>query len=277
MSILSQSQRFDEVLVLENGDCRGECVSHLLDEVSFVRLRDNFGFGQAVNEGFARTTGTFVTTLNPDVVLSRDWLATITRLAKSRPKVGSFSSVAFDEKGRVDGFGDLIAWPGFHWRRLHAAPAKVLEIYPKVTSADSVCAGYATYRREAFLEVGGFFEPFFLYSEDVELGLRLKKKGWGVALTRETSVRHLGGQSSSIRPAGIAQIQARNLMALIYLTRSRTVRALLNPMFSVLGKPGREFARLASTGGFQVHAKTWYASATRLPFRPRFPWRLTSL
>jgi GT2 family glycosyltransferase len=39
-------------------------------------------------------------------------------------------------------------------------------------------AGAALYRRGAVLDVGGFDERFFLYLEDVDLGLRLRLAGW---------------------------------------------------------------------------------------------------
>jgi GT2 family glycosyltransferase len=52
-------------------------------------------------------------------------------------------------------------------------------------------AGASMMRRDAFLEIGGFFEPFFFGSEEVELTTRLISAGWDVTYQPRASFDHV--------------------------------------------------------------------------------------
>jgi GT2 family glycosyltransferase len=61
-------------------------------------------------------------------------------------------------------------------------------------------------RREAFEQVGGLDEQFFLYWEDADLCYRLKQAGWLTVYNPMVGVIHLTGRSS-------AQARRRSLVA----------------------------------------------------------------
>ena len=52
-------------------------------------------------------------------------------------------------------------------------------------------------RREALEEVAGFDEEFFLYSEEVDLQLRLRRAGWEVQYFPEVTIVHHESQFST--------------------------------------------------------------------------------
>lgn len=54
----------------------------------------------------------------------------------------------------------------------------------------SPCAAAALYRRSAFLEVGGLDEDFFCYMEDVDLGFRLRLRGYAAVFVPQAIVEH---------------------------------------------------------------------------------------
>jgi GT2 family glycosyltransferase len=56
-------------------------------------------------------------------------------------------------------------------------------------------------RRECFAAVKGFDEEFFLYSEETDLCLRLRKAGFRIGYVPEVLVTHVGGASERGRPA----------------------------------------------------------------------------
>jgi GT2 family glycosyltransferase len=62
-------------------------------------------------------------------------------------------------------------------------------------------------RATAFDEVGGFDETFFLYSEETDLSVRMRERGWTALACDDAVASHLGAESTGGR-------QYRHLMGL---------------------------------------------------------------
>src|SRR4029079_2283177 len=60
-----------------------------------------------------------------------------------------------------------------------------------------VIAASIIVRREIYAKMGGFDPDFFLYSEDTDFCLRLRKLGSEIGYFPEVEVGHIGGQSES--------------------------------------------------------------------------------
>ena len=54
------------------------------------------------------------------------------------------------------------------------------------------CAAAALYQRKSVTDVGGFDEDYFCYSEDIDLGFRLRARGCKAWYLPEAVVRHAG-------------------------------------------------------------------------------------
>jgi GT2 family glycosyltransferase len=62
---------------------------------------------------------------------------------------------------------------------------------------ESLAATCVLVRRDAFDEIAGFDESYFLYGEDLDLCRRLRERGWGLLTLPERFAVHDGGASSS--------------------------------------------------------------------------------
>src|SRR5690606_11776863 len=51
-------------------------------------------------------------------------------------------------------------------------------------------------KMDVFRQIGFFDENFFMYCEDNEINKRTKRKGYELAVVKDTKFFHLGGQSS---------------------------------------------------------------------------------
>jgi GT2 family glycosyltransferase len=60
-------------------------------------------------------------------------------------------------------------------------------------------------RREAYDQVGGFDETFFMYSEEADWQRRMKDAGWEVMFNPDARVQHLGGASGANDAARISR------------------------------------------------------------------------
>jgi len=54
---------------------------------------------------------------------------------------------------------------------------------------------------DVYKNVGGFDEDYFLYAEETDLALRIRRQGLVVLWYREVTVDHIGGVSSATLPS----------------------------------------------------------------------------
>jgi GT2 family glycosyltransferase len=191
----AQTRRPERIIVVDNASRDGSADQSESNypEVEFVRSDRNLGFAAANNLGARRAAGAeWLALLNPDAFPEPDWLERLLAAAHASPDCVSFGSRLLDasDSGRLDGTGDVYHVSGLAWRRDHGR-----SIISGVDEADEIfapCAAAALYRRDVFLEAGGFDEDYFCYFEDVDLGFRLRLLGYRCRYAPGAVVRHVG-------------------------------------------------------------------------------------
>lgn len=93
-------------------------------------------------------------------------------------------------------------------------------------------------RREALVSVGGFDEDFFLYFEDIDLCVRMGKRGWKTLFVPLAKVFHQGGAAT--RQFAPSRFEYRRSQLLFYAKHNsagsrRLLRAYLRLNFFVIG------------------------------------------
>jgi GT2 family glycosyltransferase len=189
-------------VVVDNasGDGSPEVIERDYPDVLLIRAGRNLGFAAANNLALDRISpGEFVALLNPDAIPAPDWLAELVAGAERHPSAGGFGSRMYldAERSVLDGVGDVYHVTGLTWRLGHLGPAdgRFLE----ETEIFSPCAAAALYRTAALEDVGGFEESFFMYLEDVDLGFRMRLRGWASWYIPASEVRHLGSAIVGLR------------------------------------------------------------------------------
>jgi len=203
----------ERIIVIDNASTDGSAAAarklvaedgRLASRAIFHDAAANLGFAAANNLAVSMCATEFVALLNPDAFPAPDWLAALVAAARRHPEAAAFGSrqMLAERPDRLDGVGDAYHVSGLSWREGHGclptpADDREREIF-------SPCAAAALYRRDAFLEVGGFDDDFFCYFEDVDLGFRLRLAGSSAWYVPEAVVWHQGGGSATGENAGFS-------------------------------------------------------------------------
>jgi GT2 family glycosyltransferase len=221
-SIASQTQPPREVIVFDNGSR-----VPVAERIAFrhglhvFRSDTNLGFAGGNNEAYRHATGDYIALVNNDVVLDRDWLATVTAALDADPKLAAVQTILRRDEMTIDGAGIDISDGTFrqagHGLQLPGCQVAKLPNQPAGNSATwqlgnptwGVSATAALFRREALGDTI-FDDTLFAYYEDVELCARLHESGWRTEVLPVIKATHHGSQSSSVLGGDALRLRTRN-------------------------------------------------------------------
>ncbi len=224
-----------DAVVVDNASTDGSdlVVARFAPRVSLIRNTDNVGFGRAVNQGMAATTGPLALLLNPDArllpsafVLLRAELIAHPDCAIAGPAVinddGSTQGSARGDPNMLTGLFGRSTWltrllPGTTLARRNVRVDVVPDRGEAGVDVDWVSGACMLLRRDVFVNVGGFDERFFLYWEDADLCRRIRAAGYRVRYRPDARVAHTVGRSS--RTARALAIRAFHRSAYLYYAR----------------------------------------------------------
>jgi GT2 family glycosyltransferase/ADP-heptose:LPS heptosyltransferase len=156
-----------------------------------VKGRKAIGYGRNVNFGARHSSGKFLLLMNDDVFLEPDAVALMMR--EFKPDVGMVANRLMYPDGTVYHAGKRRSpgergWGHINCRQRHWEIKEPVEM-------ENVCGACVMVRRKAFYDIAGFDETFFLFAEDDDFALRLRRAGWKIMYTPHSWGVHLEHQS----------------------------------------------------------------------------------
>ncbi len=206
-----------DVVVVDNESTDG---TRELVESSFpgARVVDsvNRGFGHGNNRGLETTNARYVLFLNPDTEILAGTFGRLVEMLDERPEVGLVGARQLTPEGDLfptlrrfpsagRALGEALAcerWPVTpRW-----AGERILDmgVYARECECDWTSGSYMLARREALVSAGCMDERFFIYAEEPDLCLRMKRAGWSVRHLPDMTIVHHACKGG-VRPRMIAQ------------------------------------------------------------------------
>ncbi|MGQ0552739.1 MAG: glycosyltransferase [Planctomycetota bacterium] len=282
----------NEVLVVDNAsrDGSAELVRREFPGVRLIANERNLGFAAACNQGLSQSQGRYVLLLNADTRLEEDVPAALAALLDREAQAALAGCLQVSPEGRALPSaahlptlrGALAAALGLR----RGAPAAAKDFVPpflsfaqhqRAQAVDILVGACLLVRRAAFERTGGLDEGLFLFAEEWEWCLRLRRAGWQVLYTPQTRIVHHVAASWSLSEAA----------------RERAILSSQDHVYRRLFGPTRAAAFRAITGwgaalrvglfGTALGVATLSGSARRAHFaarlavhRARWRWSVTA-
>ncbi|MFT5698229.1 MAG: N-acetylglucosaminyl-diphospho-decaprenol L-rhamnosyltransferase [Desulforhopalus sp.] len=202
-ALAGQKHPVDTITIVDCGSDTIDYLENIGQEGVVVIPIDNVGFGKANNVGFqslAPGNDDIVVFLNPDAFLHENAIHEMLAVYEEHKDVGcvtgkllGYDPVAEQNTGFLDSTGIFRKWYGRWYDRGHGEVDRGLydniEVVPAICGALMCCnMGALTLFKDEI-----FDSRFFLYKEDIELSLRIRRKGWKLLYAPQIIADHCRG------------------------------------------------------------------------------------
>ena len=264
-SVIKATKDMDaEIIVVDNNSPDDSCamVRERFPQITLIENKENAGFPKGNNIGFASAKGEYICILNPDTVVAEDTFSAILKFAEAEANLGIVGCRL------IDGRGNFLAESKRGVPTPFVAFTKVAALYkifPKVEAfnqyymssvsefnlakAEILVGAFMVMKRSLYLEVGGFDEDCFMYSDDIDLSYMMMKTGRDNYYFPKTSVIHYKGESTI--KDGTYMNRFRDAMNFFYKKHFK-----VSAMFNVMMKMGSYF--------FMISKKTKKGKAVKV-------------
>ncbi len=199
-----------EVSVVDNASSDGSAamVRERFPDVCLIENRENRGFAAANNQAFAQTHGRYVLMLNPDTEVRAGALETLVAFMDAHPQAGAcggslvYGDGAFQHSAFR--FPSLLqVWLDFFPMNWRLTDSRWNGRYPRAWYArgdpfeiDHPLGADLLVRRTTAEQVGWLDERFFIYCEEIDWCMRIKRAGWRIWCVPGAAIVHHEAQST---------------------------------------------------------------------------------
>lgn len=182
-----------EVIVTGEGYSRVPAGALQHPKIKYVqKFQNQIGYGRNVNFGARHSNGKYLLLLNDDVFLDPE---AVSRMKfEMDAEVGLVAHLLRYPDGTIYHAGKarspgMRGWGHIDYRHIDPSIKQPCDM-------ENVCGASVLVRREAFYGIDCFDEEFFVYGEDDDFNLRLRKAGWRIRYTPHASGIHMEHQST---------------------------------------------------------------------------------
>lgn len=220
-----------DVIVVDN-DCPERSADTVRDlPLTVVEMGRNAGFAAGCNAGAAKGSAPAVLFLNPDAQMSPVDVIALAGVLEADERRGAAGPRLLEANGdiqlsmrRTPRLRSAFSEALFIHHLLPAHPWTteiVARGYEHAQDVEWLSGAVICIRRSAYEQLGGFDERFFMYSEDTDIGTRLRQAGWSLRYDPSATAQHIGGQSAARAGQAAQRARARLTYARLHEPRGR--------------------------------------------------------
>lgn len=207
-----------EVIVSDNGSTDGS-VAAIRDRYPWVKVienGDNIGFAAGNNRAMKIAKGDILLLLNSDTVVFADTFEKMLGFFESTPNAGAATA----RLELPDGAVDLASHRGFPtpWNaltyflqlerlfpdsRLFAGYHQTWKDFTVPHEVDCISGAFFMIRTRVIDEIGMLDEQYFMYAEDIDWCMRMRKAGWKIYYVPDAKVVHFKKRSGRSKSEGL--------------------------------------------------------------------------
>ena len=193
-SVLMQTDIRFEIIVVDNASADNSVaiLQTLQHKITLVANRNNVGFGRANNQAFRLSKGRYLFLLNPDAEFTKPHdLYNSIQFMEKNPPYGLIGTQILDSHSNITNSAS------HHYPRQKQTSANFSHLPGEWAT---VLGASMLVRRELYQKINGFDEDFFLYAEETDLCLRIRKQGYLIGYLEDVAVKHIGSASERKNP-----------------------------------------------------------------------------
>lgn len=177
-----------EVIVIDNNldNLAQKKFERKFPNVRYIKSDKN-NYCHALNLGTKKSKGEIIVILNPDTIVKNNWLSEILKPFKNKKIGGVTSKVLFRKTKKINSLG-IEEIDDFYYRDLGFNEDDDLELRQR--EIEFASGASVAYRKKALIECDLFDEDFVMYVEDVDMGIKMRKKGWKLVINPKSEILH---------------------------------------------------------------------------------------
>lgn len=225
---LTQGIMYEVILVDNNSTDGSKELFSKYDNINYIYLNENVGFGRANNIGIKMAKGRNVLFLNSDTKLINNAIKLLSDYLDSSPEIGIVGGNLYDVNGKPT-HSYLMYYPSIYFE-LSGAFLKLPDIirfgknreFNYTSSYKDVLyvTGADLMIKHHIIEKYGAFNPyFFMYFEETELCYRVREAGYRIVSNPNAKIYHFQGASVN---KVISDIKINSKITYFRLTASKT-------------------------------------------------------
>lgn len=192
---LSLAKVTHEIIIVDNNS-QDKSID-IIKKYKNIQNKQNFGFAKAVNQGIRIAKYDYVVICNNDLTVDKNYFSLLIDAIKKYPDYTTYVGTVLNKEGtHFESQGLKFYYSGKCDNILNQQPIKQNLINKKPYEIWGASAALVTYKKNIITKIGMFDENFFAYEEDVDLALRLHKRGYKTLLIPKALCYHLGGGTS---------------------------------------------------------------------------------